>query len=297
MKRYLYLMAMFGLAACASVDGGSSGTETAARCVPVGGWLAGDGRPIEAAALFDRAHAVDFVLLGETHDRAAHHRWQAEVIAELRARRPELAVGLEMLPRRAQGALDRYVAGAVDQAGFLEESAWKESWGFDFALYRPIFAYAREHGIPLIALNVDRSLVREVGQEGFDAVAARTEMPVGRPADPMPGYVSHLAEVYAAHADGRTPAADDPAFRRFVDAQLLWDRAMAEALAQAHDAGGHLVVGVMGAGHVENGYGVPHQLAALGKLGVLTLLPWDAERSCGDLSPHLADAVYGIGTD
>jgi hypothetical protein len=50
----------------------------------------------------------------------------------------------------------------------------------------------------------------------------------------------------------------------------------------------------MGAGHLEHRDGVPAQLAALGAPRPLVLLPWDAARDCADLTPGLADAVFGI---
>jgi uncharacterized iron-regulated protein len=92
----------------------------------------------------------------------------------------------------------------------------------------------------------------------------------------------------------------DETLDRFVEAQLLWDRAMAEAIAQARRGPNPpLVVGIMGEGHIENGYGVPYQLGALGIHDVATFIPWHVgEDSCrDDLEPNLADAVYGTVKD
>ena len=84
-----------------------------------------------------------------------------------------------------------------------------------------------------------------------------------------------------------------PGFQRFVEAQLTWDRAMAEGLAQAHrENPGALVVGIMGRGHVEYGHGVPHQLADLGVDKVVSLIPVDAGEACQALEATYADAVF-----
>jgi hypothetical protein len=72
---------------------------------------------------------------------------------------------------------------------------------------------------------------------------------------------------------------------------------MAEALADAHRRTGALAVGIMGAGHMENRYGVPHQLAGLGLPDTMVLLPWNAERPCTDLNATLADAVFGLASE
>jgi hypothetical protein len=73
------------------------------------------------------------VLLGETHDRAADHRWQLAQIEALYARQPGLAIGLEMVPRSRQAALDGWTAGKLDEAQFLQAVDWQNSWGFDYA--------------------------------------------------------------------------------------------------------------------------------------------------------------------
>jgi hypothetical protein len=85
------------------------------------------------------------------------------------------------------------------------------------------------------------------------------------------------------------------AFANFVDAQLTWDRAMAEALATAHrrdpDA---QIVGIVGRGHIESGYGIPHQLADLGIEAVEVLLPVDADIDCHAIPADLADALFVV---
>jgi S1-C subfamily serine protease len=54
------------------------------------------------------------------------------------------------------------------------------------------------------------------------------------------------------------------------------------------------MVGIMGTGHIIHGYGVPHQLRALGVADIATLLPWDRSAECKNLVSGLADAVFGL---
>jgi uncharacterized iron-regulated protein len=81
-----------------------------------------------------------------------------------------------------------------------------------------------------------------------------------------------------------------------IEAQLVWDRAMAEGLAAARQAHPHaLVVGLMGLGHVEGrDGGIRHQLQAMGVGGVVTATPFDDDRACSELTPDLADFAYGV---
>ena len=233
-----------------------------------------------------------FVLLGELHDRADHHRWQLQTVSALAARRP-VVLGFEMFPRRTQAVLDRWVTGELDSGTFLRESDWQRVWGFPAPLYLPLFEFARLNRAPMRALNIDRALVSRVGREGWAAVPVGAREGVSDPAPPTPAYRSMLADAMAAHGGEAAPSHDG--MQRFVDAQLTWDRALAEGLVAAARAyPDALIVGIMGTGHLEHGYGVPHQLAALGERSATVLLPWDTDRDCAKLTPDLADAVFGI---
>ena len=81
--------------------------------------------------------------------------------------------------------------------------------------------------------------------------------------------------------------------RRFVEAQLTWDRAMAEALARASRTA-PLVVGIVGSEHARQGGGIPHQLEAMGVAAPVVLLP-EAAEDCGGLRAGEADAVFLLG--
>lgn len=247
-----------------------------------------------AAGLLDQLASKQVVLLGEQHDRADDHRWQLDMLTTLHQRHPNLAIGFEMFPRRVQPVLDRWVAGQLSEADFLKQVEWDKVWGFDAQLYLPLFHFAREHHLPMLALNVERGLVRRVRTSGWEDAPETEREGVGRPAEPLPTYRVELQGVFDAHsmlkADG-----DSRRFTHFVEAQTLWDRAMAEAISgfrQAHPA--TLVVGILGAGHVRHGYGVPHQLQALGVDQVAKLMTLPSDEGCLTLTPGVADAVYVI---
>jgi len=288
MIRCLLLLSLLGLAPAAH-----------AECVPVAAWVAPGGDRLAARDVLSRAARASVVLLGESHDSAEHHRWQLQTIAALHALRPDLVLGFEAFPRRVQPALDRWVAGELSEKEFLAQTDWRSVWRVDAALYLPLFHFARMQRIPMLALNVEQSLIREITRKGYDAVPAERHEGVGRPAPASEAYVDWLLPVWGEHErPGGKPAKlerDDPDFRRFVESQTTWDRAMAEALAAAaRRPGAPLVIGIMGTGHVAHGYGVPHQLRALGIADPETLLPWDRGAECKTLVPGLADAVFGL---
>ncbi|MBA2779820.1 ChaN family lipoprotein [Billgrantia kenyensis] len=258
-------------------------------CPAPGEWYQPGGERLDSTALFGELAERDVVLLGEQHDRMDHHRWQLHTLAGLHAQRPDMVIGLEMLPREAQPALDAWVAGELDEAEFLAASNWRSAWGFDPALYLPILHFARLHRVPLKAINVTPELRGRLAGEGWEAVPDAERFGISPPAEALPAYRERLAEVYAQHPG----AGDEVGLERFVAAQLVWDRAMAAGLAEA-TAEGALAVGLIGQGHLQYEHGVPHQLDDLGLEAHATLLPWAVEEECVAPPAGLAHAVFAL---
>jgi len=275
----------------------ATGLDTAeAACVSPGNWYDAHGRQVAANSVLRRAAAAPAVLLGERHDRADHHRWQLQTLAAVHALNPNVAIGLEMLPRSKQGVLDRWVAGDLSEAQLLEQSDWSGIWAVDLQLYLPILHFARMNRLPLVAVNIERALVTRTRREGWAAVPVAERGGVGDPAPAPEGYIDYLAAALGAHGEGEKKAfdRDAPEFRRFVEAQSVWDRAMAERIAETHRDTGRTVVVMVGYGHIEQRYGIPHQLDALGVRGAAVLLPWDGARQCSMFDGTLADAVFAM---
>jgi len=308
------------LAAAIGLSGASAQTgDAAAACSTRGNWIdVKSGRALDRADLFrDLTAKGSVVLLGESHTDVDHHRWQLQTLAALHGRGGNVVVGFESFPRRLQGVLDDWVAGKLSDDAFLKASEWRQVWGFDPGLYMPMFQFARLNRIPMVAMNVDRTLVSRVGKEGWDAVPASEREGLSNPAPASEAYRRELAKVYAmkklmppgvdpANIPKGTPmpepdeaalaeAMKEPEFKRFVEAQQTWDRAMAEALANAKrkypDA---TVVGILGAGHVEDGFGVPHQLKDLGAAALTTFIPETVDAACKRVGTTFADVMFTL---
>lgn len=256
---------------------------------------------VQAEKLLRDVTTRQVVLLGEQHDSAEDHAWQLQTLAALHLLRPDLVIGFESFPRRVQPVLDRWVAGELTQAQLLEQTDWDKVWRFPSSLYMPLFEFARLNRIPMVALNVEHALNDAVSARGWDAVPEAQKEGVSRFAAPSAQYEDMLYEVYLAHAsstaDGKKVERSDPAFRRFVESQQTWDRAMAEALAaRARASGGRapLVVGIAGSGHLRHQYGIAHQLRDLGVRSIATLLPSDRDEDCSELKTGLADAMFAV---
>ena len=121
---------------------GDAQSQSATACQRAGAWVdPSDGEQLAHADVLDRAATQAVVLLGETHDDMEHHRWQLSTLAGLRAHRPDVVVGFEAFPRRNQPVLDRWSKGELQTASFLDAAQWRRVWGYDAALYLPLFDF------------------------------------------------------------------------------------------------------------------------------------------------------------
>jgi len=231
------------------------------------------------------------ILLGEHHENTAHHVWQLEVLKAMHKKQPKLAIGLEMFPQNLQHILDDWVASKIDTPAFIQLSQWDEIWAYDFNDYLPLFQFARDNRIPLVAINVQKALMQMVRNVGWKNIPENHREGITAPATPSKDYIRQLVVSFRRHL---APSAkiNKQSFSRFVEQQLLWDRAMAHGLAKRAQEF-PLVVGLLGSWHVINGFGVPHQLRDLGADKITSFVPWDEHLNCSDISDQFADAIYG----
>lgn len=103
-------------------------------------------RTVSAAEALQAIGSARLVLVGEHHTDARHHQAQLQVIRALFENQAPVSIGLEMFRKDQQAALDRWIAGEIDEGDF--ERIYLDNWNFPWPLYRDIFRYARQKGIP-----------------------------------------------------------------------------------------------------------------------------------------------------
>ncbi len=196
------------------------------------------------------------IYVGETHTAFADHLLQLEVLRSMAARSGKLSVGVEWFQRPFQPVLDDYIAGKIDEAEMLRRTEYYQRWRFDYRLYRPIMRFAKEKGIPVIALNAARELTDEIRQVGIDALAEadRNDLP-GSYDFSDAEYERMLRDTFKNHPPGNGD------FRRFLEVQLTWDESMAEGVANHLKAApdGRILV-LAGRGHITGRHGIPNRV-------------------------------------
>ena len=210
-------------------------------------------------AIIPRLAEKQVVFVGETHDQFGHHLAQLEIIRGLHAIHDDLVIGMEYFQVPFQQALDAYVAGESTEKELLKQTEYFERWRFDYRLYRPILRYAREHHIPLIALNIPAEINRQVARSGIESLSAAQRAQIPQDIDRSDeAYHERLRAVFETHRErGMAPGS----FDYFVESQLLWDESMAETAAKylrAHPE--RRMVILAGSGHLLYGSGIPRRL-------------------------------------
>ncbi len=198
------------------------------------------------------------VFVGETHTRYSDHLNQLAVIQKLHKHWGiNTSIGLEMIQKPYQSFLDNYITGKLSEKEMLRGTQWYQRWKYDFRLYRPIFEYAKQHKIPLIALNIPKELTQRITQVGIKGLSKieRKQLPVTIDRSNK-AYIKRITSVFKGHA--RTSSKE---VNKFIDAQLGWDEGMAfHAANYLNKHPEKKMIILAGGGHVVAYQGIPDRL-------------------------------------
>jgi len=201
------------------------------------------------------------IYVGEKHENYSDHRLQFNIIRDLFNRNPKLAIGMEMFTMPTQDALNRFLAGEINERTFLKESHYFKIWGFDYRFFREILNFARENKIPVVALNLEKKTVSSVFKNGGISSLEddiRSALPPERDLD-MPGYRERINMAFGAHGPHSQKMGS---FGNFLQAQALWDETMADNIASfLTENPEHRMVVLAGRGHCDKANAIPPRVS------------------------------------
>jgi uncharacterized iron-regulated protein len=225
-----------------------------------------DRRELKPTELLKEISGRDMVFVGEVHNRKSHHKAQLEIIKALHASGKKVAIGVEMFKKENQEALDKWVSGEIEEPEFSE--IYHRNWGMPWGQYREIFVFARENRIPMLGLNVPRSVIRQVVKDGFASLTKEqlSGLPSGIECKVDSTYEEFIKDALGEHAE-------EMSFKNFCEAQMVWDNAMAHNAIEYLDAnpGSRLVI-LAGSGHSWK-RGIPAQVKRLSRYSSSVILP------------------------
>lgn len=230
------------------------------------------------------------IYVGETHVSQADHDIQKQIMAALFAENKDLTLAMEMFPRRYQGVLDRWSAGSIGEAQFIEEAEWQKIWGYPFSLYRGLLTFAGDGHIKILAINAPPEVVRKISHNGLASLDPDERAQIAGDFDfTKTEHRNMIQNEYDQH-----PQEHFKDFQSFYEAQLAWEETMAETLAQyleARPAGAQLLV-IIGNGHIINKSGVPQRTYRQLPVDYKTIVTIPVDAGEESIEPALADYVW-----
>lgn len=212
---------------------------------------------------------------------------QASIISDVYYKRKnmnsDVAIGLEMIQLQYQPVLDAYVSKQISEDAMLKEVQWEKRWSWQFDVYRPIFEFAREKGVKLLALNVNSEDLEMVEQGGYPALPRSTlksyiSDPIGfatlASTTSFKEYVNYvITPSYRMHRDLKILKDPNMPFDRFLSGRLLWDETMACTAASWCNANPNgVLLGCVGLDHVKFVNGIPVRFQRLSGVNNVSLL-------------------------
>jgi uncharacterized iron-regulated protein len=209
---------------------------------------------VSTTELERRLARARYVLLGEVHDNAEHHRLHRGLLAALvrDGRRP--AIAMEQFDREHQPALQRVQNEPAPAPESVKTAGRVDAQGWNWSHYEPIIRLALDHRLPILAANLSRADAFRVFTEGAAAVLGAAAVSALQLEQPLPDAARLKLEQVIE--DGHCGEAPRSILAGMVAAQRARDAIMAHTL-QAHAP----AVLIAGNGHVRRDFGVPHYLA------------------------------------
>jgi uncharacterized iron-regulated protein len=253
--------------------------------------------PDELAAALQN---TTLLFIGETHTDIEFHRVQRRVIEALIDAGRDVLIGLEMFPYTEQEHLDAWSRGEHTEEEFIDTARWYENWGNHWGYYRGIFLVAKEHGLPMHAINAPRSAIRSVRQKGFENLteeeAAHIPTTVDTESDEQRELFKAMFDPDEMHGQ-----MSDEQLEGMFRAQCTWDATMAFNAVNAlksHDSSKAIMVVLIGSGHVAYGLGIERQAAQWfdGKMASIIPVPAkdDDDQPIETVQASYANYIWGL---
>ncbi|MFO7733109.1 MAG: ChaN family lipoprotein [Candidatus Aminicenantes bacterium] len=258
------------------------------------------GSPIPFETMIREMRPAPFVLVGELHGALPAHELQERVVRALFEQDGRLAVGLEMVAAARQDTLTRWGRGLMTEEQFLRESRWYSAWGFHFAYYRPVLVFAKDHRIPLYALDTPQEVVGQFQMQGGQVLPGRSR-PAAASLSPGPAEEEERLFLRTGLESSEMPgsiksAVLDTMFEDLYRAQAFRETDMAARAVRAREHESRQVVVLVGSGHVMYGLGLSRRLRDMSGLPAKSVVTITVPQGLSSItvSRALADYIVGV---
>lgn len=256
------------------------------------------GKPVLFSRMVEEMAEARFVCVGESHDSLPMHDIQLRIIEGLYEKDRSLTIGIEMLPAESQPILDRWSQGLLDEEEFLRQVEWYVHWNMNFGFYQKIFDFAREKRLPLVALNVPRSLITKIRMTGWDSLSEEEKKLVPPPDLSSSEHRLLIRTIFESTELPHPMKGEglDKVFEGLYRAQAAWDEVMAQNAVQAAQGSKGRMVILAGSGHLLYNLGINRRVSEKtgwpGKTVIMVAVEPGEEPPL--VARSLADYIWGI---
>ncbi|HCC47668.1 MAG TPA: hypothetical protein DEQ38_06070 [Elusimicrobia bacterium] len=206
----------------------------------------------------------DVIYVGETHDQPLDHAAQYEALKAMKiARGSRIAVGFEMLNQTLQPVLNDYAEGKLTEAEFLAKIDWQKEWGFDYAMYKPLFDFIVQNKLRAIALNVPKKVVGKIARTGLESLTPEEKqyLPEKVEITQHKKYNDYLKATFGGH--GSSPMAKMFTMENYLASMAAWNEGMGARVADFLTLNpGYAVLVIAGNGHLLYNAAIPASVKA-----------------------------------
>lgn len=277
--------------------------------------FAGDtGESMAWSELVKRASEADVVLIGEMHGHPVGLAIAAALFDQIVKRNPSSsALSLEFFNRDSQIAIDDYLSGVTDSAGF-EKAAGRAGTNYPPG-HRAMVEAAKDAGAPVYASNAPRRYVHLANVEGVDRLESLSdeqrrlfvlpsELTEGRYQERffeiMNSMGGHGGSDESAKTDEEIAKQKVELHKRIAGmfrSQNVWDATMAHTIAHGFATGRRPIVHVVGQFHVDFEGGLVQRLRALAPGATILTISMAADTGAQFIESNIdrADVVIHVG--
>lgn len=106
------------------------------------------------SAMADAVSRANVVYVGDYHTSKQSQKVFLKLAKRLHEAGRPVVLALELLQKKQQPAVDRFLSGQSGEAAFLEAIRFRKNWPFDnWENFRPIFQFARETGTHVVGID------------------------------------------------------------------------------------------------------------------------------------------------
>ncbi len=120
-------------------------------------WVKRYERVSDQEEMIEAVLAADIVYVGDYHTCHQSQRSFLRLLKAVVKRDSNFLLALELVHKRHQKVLDRFLAGRMSESTFLKKIKLQEHWVFDlWGNFKPLFDFCRYHAVPIVAIDAAR---------------------------------------------------------------------------------------------------------------------------------------------